>query len=228
MNCVSTPRNFAVRLDAFLGAAMSIAALLGCQSDPAPAALPASSRCATCHLSDFEATTHPPHDGVRPKTCGVCHSEDAWHPVRTRHSWPLIGAHANADCSACHKGTSPQFEGTSKVCLDCHKTAKDKADQSTLHHGTFPTTCETCHTTAAWKPTLPHPSPSGQTGVSGAALTGQTSVKTHHTNAQIPTVTHQASGKPQPKPAQPVVLPAAPSLPRPTDVVSGASHTGRK
>ena len=113
----------------------------------------ASGLCASCHLSEFESTTHPPHAGVRPQTCGVCHSTDSWHPYRLIHTWLLEGAHAKANCFACHSSKPPQFEGTSKDCISCHQAAKDKANASVAHHGSFPSACEKCHTTSTWKPT---------------------------------------------------------------------------
>jgi hypothetical protein len=131
----------------------------GCQQATPVGSEPASGLCASCHLSEFEATSRPPHPGVRPTTCRTCHSKSSWHPFRLEHSWLLAGAHAKASCFACHSGKSPQFEGTGKACVGCHQTAREKADAGVTRHASFPVTCETCHTTSAWKPTLRRQSP---------------------------------------------------------------------
>ena len=194
----------------------------GCQQ-PVPTGN-ASGACASCHLSDFEVTSHPPHTGVRPQTCGVCHSTDSWHPDRLMHEWPLQGAHAKANCFACHSGKPPQFEGTSKDCISCHQAAKDKANATVAHHQSFPTTCEECHTTNAWKPTLPH----GQAPPQLSPVTPQAieNPSKRHT-ATVP-----ASGQPRKSASakpKPVTISPAPAINRPTpDVVSGASPVRRK
>jgi hypothetical protein len=122
---------------------------------------PPSARCAACHLQEFQATTHPPHPGVRPTTCAVCHSETDWHPARKVlvHSFPLDGAHAKTACFNCHGGPTPVFEGTSKPCANCHQKEHDSANAKVERHSSFPDECQTCHTTTAWKPTLPHDEP---------------------------------------------------------------------
>ena len=153
------PAAFTCRLHLHLPIPMAAALSFGfaCQpASPTGKAPPASSLCASCHVSEFEATTDPPHAGVRPSTCGTCHSTDAWHPYRLQHTWPLENAHAKVNCLSCHTGTPPQFEGTRKVCVSCHQAAQTKANASVVRHMTFPPTCEKCHNTSAWKPTLPH------------------------------------------------------------------------
>ena len=73
------------------------------------AALP-SARCASCHLPEYLAADHPLHRGVKPTTCATCHTQESFHPMRLEHSFPLDGAHAKADCFACHSGAAPVFE----------------------------------------------------------------------------------------------------------------------
>jgi hypothetical protein len=72
------------------------------------------------------------------------------------HSFPLEGAHAKAACFDCHRGPTPIFEGTTKQCSDCHQKEQASANAQVEDHATFPSQCDTCHTTTAWKPTLPH------------------------------------------------------------------------
>ena len=197
-----------------------------CQSTPSTGnAPPASSLCVSCHLSEFEATTHPPHAGVRPTTCGTCHSTDGWHPYRLQHSWPLEGAHAKANCLACHSAASPLFEGTSKACVSCHKAAQDKANASVASHPSFPPTCEKCHNTIAWKPTLPHETmPESNTPIAPPHLSSRAA--TRHAAAASRATSARKTPSAAPKP---VTITPAPAINRPSpDVVSGASTTRRK
>ena len=65
--------------------------------------------------------------------------------------FPLTGAHANADCDACH--TRGVFKGTSTRCAACHATtSRLSGEHKPPNH--MPTTdnCEACHTTYAWTP----------------------------------------------------------------------------
>lgn len=142
---------------------LALACALSCSSSGGSAQesadiRPPSASCAGCHLQEYQATTHPPHAGARPTTCGVCHGEAGWHPSRSVlvHSFPLEGAHAKAACFDCHSGPTPVFEGTTKQCFDCHQKEQTSANARIEHHSTFPSQCDTCHTTTAWKPTLPH------------------------------------------------------------------------
>ena len=205
--------------------AIGVVLASGCQQATPTGSAAASSLCASCHLSEFEATSHPPHAGVRPTTCGVCHSTDSWHPFRLKHAWLLDGAHAKATCFACHSGNVPQFEGTSKACLSCHQAAKDKANASVTHHTSFPIECEKCHSTSAWKPTLPHQSPPQP---SALPVAPQASVppSTRHAAAA------PAAGSPRKTPSappKPVTISPTPVVNRSApDVVSGASPTRRK
>lgn len=144
-----------MRLDRFAIAA-ACALALACGSgaslevDPAPTTGKAGT-CATCHLADFRSAPH--HVGERPTTCATCHAQDAWHPSRVEHTWPLTGAHARAACFECHKGEPPIFEGTKGQCVDCHRSDYEKAPEH-VQRG-FPTTCQECHGAAVWKPLLP-------------------------------------------------------------------------
>src|SRR5215471_15180549 len=98
------------------------------QIDVTSAAEPPSARCASCHLPEYLAADHPPHRGVKPTTCSTCHTQSSFHPARLEHSFPLDGAHAKADCFACHTGTAPLFEGTTKSCATCHANEHARAN----------------------------------------------------------------------------------------------------
>jgi len=202
------------------------AVCFACASDPSSTAAPASARCATCHLDEFNAVDHPPHAGVRPTTCGTCHSEDSWHPFRLQHSYPLQGAHAKVDCFKCHLRfvlTSlpyPVFEGTPKQCVKCHEAAHEKANQKVKNHPAFPDTCERCHSVTAWKPTLPH---EGQPPSTTDAPIPSAAPPSNTKRTPLPThVQRKPAATPAPKPA---VITPTPAPTRKPDRISGASTT---
>jgi len=186
---------------------------------------PVSSLCVNCHLSEFEVTTQPPHAGVRPSTCGTCHSTDGWHPYRLQHSWPLENAHAKANCFSCHAGTPPQFEGTNKTCVNCHQAAQSKADATVARHSSFPPTCEMCHGTSAWKPSLPHEiAPAMNTSTLVPHLSARAA--TRHAAAAPSAISARKTPNAVTKP---VIVKPTPTINRPTpDVVSGASTARRQ
>ena len=185
-----------------------------------------SARCAGCHLQEYQAVTHPPHAGVRPTTCGVCHGEAGWHPARSvlAHSFPLEGAHAKAACFDCHRGPTPVFEGTTKLCLDCHQKEQASANAQVEHHASFPSQCETCHTTTAWKPTLPHDD--AFAGAPDSAVPA-TSASTASSPSTVGAAAKPAAEKTSPRPA--VVSPnQAPSKAPKPDQISGASRVKKR
>jgi hypothetical protein len=111
-----------------------------------------SSDCATCHAAEALAATSPNHvaqgwtDG-----CERCHVPTAWDGAAFVHSgFPLTGAHAAADCALCHTGGV--FAGTPSDCADCHLAEYQAATNPVHASGSFPTTCQSCHSTAGWQP----------------------------------------------------------------------------
>ena len=112
------------------------------------------SDCYACHQANYNATTNPNHVAGRFSTrCTDCHNTGAWKPANFDHSktrFPLNGAHERLDCAKCHPGG--KYTGTPLDCYACH-SAKYAATTSPNHTAAgFGTACQTCHTTAAWKP----------------------------------------------------------------------------
>lgn len=138
-------------------ALVSLLAACASPAEAPSAPIAPSAECVQCHAEDY-ARADPPHVGVRPDTCGVCHTESAWHPDVLHHDWELTGAHASEDtqCFDCHLGSPPVFEGTPDQCVDCHRD--DERGTFPAHH-TFGTACASCHTTTAWRPSTHHPEP---------------------------------------------------------------------
>jgi len=96
--------------------------------------------CYSCHAAQDN------HNGKLGKDCGSCHSTSGWSPSTYDHNlstFKLTGQHATIACSNCHGNNV--FWGTPTDCYSCH------AAQDT-HNGQFGTSCGTCHSTSAWKP----------------------------------------------------------------------------
>jgi hypothetical protein len=184
-----------------------------CKRHPIDGAPPTD--CAGCHMPEFQSVTHPLHPGAKPTTCVVCHTQDRWRPSLLRHEWPLTGAHAKADCFACHRGTPPVFDGTGRAGVDCHRADAEKP--AFAAHASFGTACEHCHTTSAWKPaTGPSPAPlqpEPQEAPSASEATG---------DAPAPPSSPSARPRPKPGPSRPKPAPSATPT-RPPDVVTHPS-----
>ncbi|MFO0761538.1 MAG: hypothetical protein U0359_33975 [Byssovorax sp.] len=214
---------------AWIPALLGLAALLGAACGPEKDE-PARSDCATCHLPDFKSASH--HEGVRPLRCEVCHTSHAWHPTGLHHdTFELTGAHlalAKKKCFACHWGEPPRFEGTPDACWGCHS---DKFENNPVPgHKNNPITCDDCHATDAWKPTLPGvkkpTGPAAPTATATATATAPTATAT--APAPKPTVT---APKPPPttitpKPPPTTVTPKPPPTTNPP-IVTGASRRRR-
>lgn len=132
-----------------------LAAACASPAEPTHAEIAPSAACVQCHAEDFARADDPPHVGVRPDRCGVCHTESAWHPDVLHHDWELTGAHAadDVECFDCHVGSPPVYEGTPDTCVGCHRD--DELHTFPAHH-TFGTDCASCHTSAGWRPST-HP-----------------------------------------------------------------------
>ncbi|MCB9899583.1 MAG: hypothetical protein H6825_16370 [Planctomycetes bacterium] len=82
--------------------------------------------CVACHADPHGGQFDPVHDG----RCLDCHGREDFHPTTfdvERHAataFPLEGAHAEAECQACHEQPQPEvpreFVGTTSQCKDCH------------------------------------------------------------------------------------------------------------
>jgi hypothetical protein len=123
--------------------------------------------CTDCHVD--------PHGGAfaagdRAQGCTSCHDSHGWKgdALRFDHGasrFPLEGAHARADCEACHRSTPEglpvaqrgpptssapgaslghaRLRGTPTACAACHLDP---------HQGTLaPKQCDACHRTTTWK-----------------------------------------------------------------------------
>ncbi|MFQ5506175.1 MAG: hypothetical protein ACE5F1_15505, partial [Planctomycetota bacterium] len=109
--------------------------------------------CVGCHLQSYNNATNPNHKLAGfPTTCETCHTTLAWKPANFDHSrfFTLTGKHKTARCNQCH--VNGIFKGTPRTCVGCHLQSYNNATNPNHKLAGFPTTCDTCHTTLAWKP----------------------------------------------------------------------------
>ncbi len=95
--------------------------------------------CNSCHAKDDA------HKGTLGPQCGTCHSSIAWTPSHFDHGrtgFPLLGAHARADCSDCH--ANGRYHEARPTCISCH--GKDD-----VHKGKYGSGCSECHGSRDWK-----------------------------------------------------------------------------
>lgn len=104
-------------------------------------------KCSSCH-ADI-------HRGQFGAACESCHTVNGWrvsiNAIREHNNrFPLVGAHAVAQCEDCHKGAATgQFQGLSTDCYSCH--AKEYQTAAIDHRALgFPTSCNMCHTMDSW------------------------------------------------------------------------------
>lgn len=103
----------------------------------------AGTRCADCH-----ADIHRRQFGAQ---CEQCHTVNGWRVSLSsvRQHWnrfPLLGAHAAAECSQCHRNASAgQFQGLPTECQSCHLDAFQRTTSPDHKLAGFPTACNTCH-----------------------------------------------------------------------------------
>ncbi len=110
------------------------------------------SNCYQCHAGDFQGATNPNHAaGNFSQICQTCHSTTAWRPATFDHStskFPLTGAHITTACQSCH--TNGNYTLAYSGCYTCHSTEYNGTTNPNHRTSGYPTTCETCHSTATW------------------------------------------------------------------------------
>jgi len=99
--------------------------------------------CISCHL-DL-------HDQTLGSDCAVCHSSQSWivNDIREIHQnsrFPLIGAHATADCFECHITENlMQFRPLGIECIDCHRHEYVATTSPNHLQAGYSTDCFDCH-----------------------------------------------------------------------------------
>ncbi|MDH3804199.1 MAG: cytochrome C [Gammaproteobacteria bacterium] len=113
-------------------------ACVDCHVEPISETSP-DTRCSSCHLDD------EPHDGTLGEECSDCHNETVWKDAplfdHDLSSFPLLGAHDDNECDACHE--TQLFGDTAGECVGCHL-------EDDSHKGAFEDKCASCHNPVAW------------------------------------------------------------------------------
>jgi hypothetical protein len=111
-----------------------------------------SGACITCHLTDFNNTTAPPHkSSAFPQDCTGCHNTTTWSGASFNHAttgFALTGAHTALQCAQCH--VSGNFSLTNAACINCHLTDYNNTTNPSHKAAGFPQDCTLCHNTAQW------------------------------------------------------------------------------
>lgn len=100
----------------------------------------APKECNACHLRDDV------HKGRLGTACADCHATSDWKKIgrgfdHGKTKFPLVGAHAKAECRTCHAGG--KLVGLPVLCIGCHK-----ADD--VHKGKNGEKCQDCHKPEGW------------------------------------------------------------------------------
>ena len=114
--------------------------------------------CVSCHAINYQETDRPNHLALGLSTeCRECHTSRTWHEAHFEGGplfnhdgfFPLIDAHAVANCESCHRGG--HFSGTPQDCHTCHREDFQNSTQPSHVAAGFPVTCELCHTQKRWQ-----------------------------------------------------------------------------
>jgi hypothetical protein len=105
--------------------------------------------CVDCHGAIAEQVVDPVHAGLT-TDCFACHRTDAFLPARFVHSWPLTGVHESTECRACHTDNPATYEGTSTLCVTCHRSDRVRVDAVSVEHAGYPDSCQGCHGADTW------------------------------------------------------------------------------
>lgn len=110
-----------------------------------------SRRCEDCHQADLARALNPNHSATGwTSQCDRCHVPSGWSGANFVHTtYPLTGAHVGTDCARCHVGNV--YKGTSRVCSGCHLDAYNATTSPNHKASSFPTNCESCHSTTRWQ-----------------------------------------------------------------------------
>jgi len=98
----------------------------------------APGQCIDCHRED------DPHRSALGEACADCHSDTGWQKQTFDHDsteFPLLGAHQQTTCAACHPGE--RYQDTPKQCSACHSL-------NDVHRGQRGQDCALCHDVNKW------------------------------------------------------------------------------
>ena len=110
--------------------------------------------CVGCHKPDYNAAKSPDHAGSKlPTACETCHVKTSWTPAKWDHqTWPLTGKHVETTCVQCHSAAPDRNVKPPRACEGCHLPDYNAAKNPDHQAGSYPKSCQSCHTPVAWKP----------------------------------------------------------------------------
>lgn len=133
-----------------LEGAHALAECASCHTGAPPLYAGTPTACVSCHSADLASAAQPPHAGFSTE-CQSCHGTASWDGASFEHAvFALTGAHEAIACASCHTGMPAVFTGTPSECVGCH--LEDYETSPFPGHSAFATTCQDCHSTAAWRP----------------------------------------------------------------------------
>jgi len=163
-------------------------------------------KCSACHATlDFSATDpacsscHVDiHRAELGMDCERCHTSRSFIDPSTMARahlatrFPLRGTHRTADCEDCHRpggAGASQWVNTSADCLSCHRDAYLATTNPDHVAGSFPETCEQCHSANGWRPAgFNHNTiPAGAVCVDCHQANYQATIDPDHSSAGYPT-----------------------------------------
>lgn len=105
----------------------------------------APTECAECHTDVHQQTVG--------SDCGRCHSPESWlvrtskvKDIHQQSGFPLVGAHAAADCRRCHvSGSNLRYDILNTECYSCHKDKYNATTSPNHQTAGFGTDCQRCH-----------------------------------------------------------------------------------
>jgi hypothetical protein len=103
----------------------------------------AKTACASCHTDIHEQTVGD--------DCARCHKTASWlvtnvSGLHRQGRFPLVGAHAVADCQQCHQSASLQrYDPLGVDCFDCHQADFNATTSPNHSLAGFSTACYNCH-----------------------------------------------------------------------------------
>jgi len=103
----------------------------------------ASRNCSSCHTDVHQNTVD--------RDCERCHTPRSWlvtnvKQVHRQVGFPLVGAHAAADCNRCHKGAKQlRFDKMNRDCYSCHQAQYNATSKPNHREKSFSTDCYRCH-----------------------------------------------------------------------------------
>ncbi len=109
-----------------------------------------STQCISCHQTDYNNTSNPPHASAGyPTSCSQCHTTAGWTPSTFNHTYfPIAsGKHASPPllCSQCHTDIS-NFAIFSCTTSGCHTQSETDTHHSGVQGYVYSSTsCYSCH-----------------------------------------------------------------------------------